>query len=73
MQTDAQTQESAAESGNGDDLEIDKEFLGTVLENLRLDEHTDWEHLSPEQQAAFIKAVDSGKLGLLPDAVYDSC
>jgi len=41
---------------------VNADFAGTALEHLSLDEDTEWEHLTPEQQAAFIKAVDAGRL-----------
>jgi len=61
MQNDAQQGDSEP-GGNDDDAAVNAEFIGTALEHMQLDECTDWEHLTPEQQAAFIKAVDDGKL-----------
>jgi len=60
MQADAQKEDK--EPSDMDDAVVNTEFVGTALEHMNLDEGTDWVHLSPEQQSAFIKAVESGKL-----------
>jgi len=60
MQSDAQKEDT--EPSDMDDAVVNTEFVGTALEHMNLHEGTDWEHLSPEQQTAFIKAVESGKL-----------
>ena len=48
--------------GEGGEVTVNTEFIGTALEHMQLDECTEWDHLTPEQQTAFIKAVEDGKL-----------
>ena len=63
LQADAEKTDEVSIDGDSSERGANVEFVGTALEHLQLDENTEWDHLSAEQQADFIQAVKSGKLG----------